>query len=178
MGARRSLGRLTWITGLAVLSMIAVQQTVASGRGAPPTSIHADKGAKRIVAMVSDETSHMEGQSPDWQTLATTSITVPPNQKGIIVARFSAEALCDSHFSGWCSVRIVIDRHEMEPAAGFDFAFAQPEDEHAAESHQIERVMSGVGSGTHTIEVQWGVTGGASLFELDDWMLDVEYWRQ
>jgi hypothetical protein len=92
-----------------------------------------------------------------------------------MVAHFSGEALCGGT-SGYCSVRILIDGTEMIPNSGTDFAFDSPGD--SWESHAMERTWSGATAGTHTFTLQRAVVGSASSFRLDDWVFDVQYWRQ
>jgi hypothetical protein len=42
----------------------------------------------------------------------------------------------------------------------------------------MERSADAVAPRIHTISVQYAAVNGADSFVLDDWTLDVEYWRQ
>jgi hypothetical protein len=107
---------------------------------------------------------------------ATGTIAVPGDENGLILVRFSAESQCSGPTAGnWCSVRILLDGIEMDPASGVDFAFdsvGSPQDFY--ESHSMDRSRAGVGSGNHTVTVQWAVTSATTVFRLDDWSLTIE----
>jgi hypothetical protein len=117
---------------------------------------------------------------------AKTTILVPPNKKAIIDASFTAESACypvnAALAVGWCSVRILLDGVEMSPVVGTDFAFDSSngglQRNQSWEAHAMDRSSKDtVGPGAHTIEVEWGVVGGAAgntEFRLDDWHLFVD----
>lgn len=106
---------------------------------------------------------------------ASTSITVPPGQRALILARFTAESSCLSGKAvGWCSVRILIGGVAAEPSAGLDFKFdSTPRfaDDAFAYAHSMERSRA-LGAGTHAVKVQWATRN--ARFQLDDWHLAVE----
>lgn len=137
------------------------------------TTVSAALGAQRVVVVREDAAS--TSSSTSFATLASAPVTIPAGQRGLLVARFSAESLC-SGSTGWCSVRILVDGTEMVPQSGTDFAFDSPGD--TWESHAVERVWSGTAAGTHTVTVQQAVVAGATSLRLDDWVFDVAYWRQ
>jgi hypothetical protein len=107
---------------------------------------------------------------------ATATIAVPGDENGLILVRFSAESQCAGGAAGnWCSIRILLDGTEMDPASGSDFAFdsvGSPQDFY--ESHSMDRSRAGVGSGSHTVTVEWAVTSASTVFRLDDWSLTIE----
>lgn len=109
---------------------------------------------------------------------ASTTIDVPSGQTATIVARYTAESLCYGGGSGaWCSVRILLDGNEMQPAVGTDFAFDSTNGGNNTSANYgaraVIRVATGVAAGTHTVKVQWGGVAGTPTFRLDDWALDV-----
>ncbi|HEY9825048.1 MAG TPA: hypothetical protein V6D19_06350 [Stenomitos sp.] len=117
---------------------------------------------------------------------ATTTIVVPTGKRAIIDASFTAESACypinAAQPVGYCSVRILLDGAEMAPVVGTDFAFdssnAGNQGPLSWEAHAMDRSSRGaVGQGVHTVQVQWGVVGGAAgntEFRLDDWHLFVD----
>src|SRR5207247_5200835 len=112
---------------------------------------------------------------------ATASITVPANTTATILARFTAESVCfetSPPNKNWCSVRILVDGSEAQPAVGSDFAFDSTnngtETDTSWESHSMERYALGVGSGAHTVTVQRSVHSATTTLQLDDWTLAVE----
>jgi hypothetical protein len=103
-------------------------------------------------------------------TGASATINVPGPGNGLIVARFSAESQCSS--INWCSVQILLDGVEMEPASGMDFRFGDSQGGNPAGAHAMDRSRV-IGPGNHTVVVQYAVkvTG---TFWLDDWSLTIE----
>ncbi len=102
-----------------------------------------------------------------------------------MVAHFSAESLCLGT-GGYCSVRIRMDGREMVPQSGMNFAFDSAGRD-SRESHAMERTVSGVSAGLvgiHIISVDYTLvcypnpTDCPTSFALDDWVLDVQFWRQ
>jgi len=109
---------------------------------------------------------------------ASATISVPGPGNALVLARFSAESACYQSGGGganWCSVRILVDGVEMDPASGFDFRFDTTDDRPVAsrESHSMDRSLV-IGPGTHTVVVQWGVAFTGAEFWLDDWSLTIE----
>lgn len=106
---------------------------------------------------------------------AYTTITVPPGQTALVIARFTAESSCTTGgASNYGSVRLVLNGSEMAPVAGTDFAFDTSESEpgDSRESHAVERFEMGVAPGTHTVVAQWQTD--CSALEIDDWTLVAE----
>jgi hypothetical protein len=160
-------------TAIAVIGVMAVQQAFAASDGTNAQStVSATHGAKRIVAVREDAASSTSSSS--FVTLATAGVTIPTGT-GLMVAHFSAEALCSGP-GGWCPVRILIDGTEMVPQSGTDFAFASPDNNY--NSSAMERTWNGAAAGAHTFTLQYCVTAGATSFRVDDWVFDVEYWKQ
>jgi len=122
-----------------------------------------------------------------WQSLpgGTTSIRVPTGTTATVDARFTAQSACYSLEivvqGSWCSVRILVDSTEAQPATGHDFVFDTTNNgiETATdwEAHAIERFVTGVGPGAHTVTVQMAANKNAVTFDLDDWSLVVEAFR-
>jgi hypothetical protein len=112
---------------------------------------------------------------------ATVNINAP-TAGALLLMRFSGESVC-ARGSGtgvdYCSVRILVDGVEADPAVGVNFAF------HTVigtttlngESHSMDRSRR-VGSGAHTVQVQARVVDVNNdsdiVFFLDDWSLTVE----
>src|SRR5690606_863946 len=88
---------------------------------------------------------------------ATTNITVPDGFTATLEIDFAAESACSG--TSYCSVVILVDGVEATPAVGTDFAFdssdAGGETSSSWESHATKRILTGVGAGSHTIQVQF-----------------------
>ena len=98
------------------------------------------------------------------------AVTVPPDRQVRLLATVSGESTCTGDgFQHWCTVRILVDGVEMEPAVGTDFAFASPGGE-TWQSGSLQRVSGPLGPGVHTIVAQFAVRG-APRFTLDDAVL-------
>jgi hypothetical protein len=125
---------------------------------------------------------------------AATTVSVPMRQRGLILARFSAESLCTGDGVGFCSVRIVVVNAnggtvEMQPDTTADvqipenpvsdFAFDSTDEENitaprnSRESYSMDRSLV-VGPGNYTVKAQWATSNQLIEFQLDDWSLTVE----
>ncbi|HET7328204.1 MAG TPA: hypothetical protein VFJ14_13065 [Nocardioidaceae bacterium] len=179
----KSPARLFAVVSAAAILTAAVQYHVVANEDHAPaaaTEVTATLGATRIVAL--RETASSTTTSRSYQTLAATSISVPPGQRGLMVAHFAAESLCRG-LAGYCSARIRMDGIEMVPQSGTNFAFDSAGGD-ARESHAMERTISGVSEGIHVFAVEWTLvcyptgTDCPRSFSVDDWVFDVEFWRQ
>lgn len=116
--------------------------------------------------------------SPNFVDLpgAVVGVVIPPGLTlARLLIRFSGESLCHAGLQ-WCSIRILVDGTEAEPAAGAEFAFDSTDFDTksggAWEARAMERSLV-VGPGTHVVWVQWRVRT-TETFSLDDWTLVVE----
>lgn len=118
---------------------------------------------------IKTETTSFSTDSETWVDLpgAQFNMAVPGGLQKTFIAQFSAESNCTG--SAYCSVRILMDGAEMDPAVGIDFAFdsAADADDHY-EGHSMTRVGGPVGPGQHSFNVQVRVVS-ATDFWLDDW---------
>ena len=109
---------------------------------------------------------------------ATATITVPPGERALLVARFTTQEDCnvaDLSPDGKCVARIVANSTEMKPASGgqtIDTVRAGRTT--GVRSAAIDRSIGPVGPGTYTIKVQVRVTGNIVILEVTDWHLTVE----
>lgn len=173
MHVPRTFKQAAAITALTLLGTLAAQQALAVGhRPETRTSQNANLGGKRIAVVGQD--APFSTASTSYVTLDSAAITVPANQTALITATYSAEALCKGSV-GWCSIRLVMDGVEMYPQAGSNFAFAAVGDDYAGNT--MERFLV-ARQGSHTVTVQLAVVSGATEFDVDDWVLDLETWRQ
>jgi hypothetical protein len=112
---------------------------------------------------------------------ASASVTVPTGATATLFVSFSAESLCTGP-SGYCPVRVLVDGNEAAPVVGNDFAFDSTdmgtETTQSWESHAIERVVTGLAAGSHTVTVQYAVTAATTTLRLDDWGLTAVAMRQ
>jgi hypothetical protein len=120
---------------------------------------------------------------------AATTVSVPRGEKGLILARYSAETICyivegtTNTGDNKCSVRIMVVNNatgqEVEacPCQGTAFAFDSTsggtENILAQESHSMDRSLV-VPRGRYTVKAQWAVTHSDVRFRVDDWSLTVE----
>jgi hypothetical protein len=168
-------GRKRWRIGIAlvVVALLAIGVGVAlaatSSSGGPITAV---KVKRETNASTTNSTTYVNLPG------GSATIGVPSGQHALLLIRFSAESSCDGGAWGdYCSVRILVDGNEAQPAAGSNFAFDT--DEGVASNYDIWEANSmdrsiTVGSGSHTVRVQWLVTTATTSFRLDDWSLTVE----
>ncbi len=125
-------------------------------------------------------------QSPVDVPGASVRISVPSGQKGLILARFSAESACYNtdgiaNTGEWCTVNILAVKDGTGTVTylgpGDDFAFDAAEASNEEwEAHAIDRSVV-LGPGTYTVKVQYETSYSSSYetaFRLDDWHLTVE----
>ncbi len=116
---------------------------------------------------------------------ASVKISVPSGQKGLILARFSAESTCyntagNANTGDWCHATILAVKDgtgtvtKLGPNDGINFAFDDAEaTDYSWEAHAIDRSVV-LGPGTYTVKVQYATTSSTTEFWLDDWQLTVE----
>jgi len=139
---------------------------VGAGVAAAATTGHSGTSITRVSVLTQNAAALYTGTA--WTNVGSVGVYAGPGQ--FIDARFTAETACYGATSGWCSVRILIDGVEAEPAVGTDFAFDDAGTATGWESHSVERVRSVTTSGTHTVTVQATEIGGLTN-RLDDWTL-------
>jgi hypothetical protein len=111
---------------------------------------------------------------------AVTSLAIPTGTKGLIHANFSAESACYGPDPQNCSVRILINGIEANPASGSDFAFDtnrggdNPGNQFTGEAHSMERYLTDLPAGAYEVKVQFLSVSGSNTTQLDDWILTVE----
>jgi hypothetical protein len=165
---------------LAVAGMTAVALAATSTRtGGPITAVKVVRG-----------TGIIETNSRAYVDLpgASTTITVPDDQHGLVLARFSSSSECGSFNpdDDGCFIRILVGAVEASPksalldtqAGPFDTAFCCPNNSNADswESHAIERSRGPLPPGAYRVKVQWLATA-ESTFHLWGWHLAVEMAR-
>jgi hypothetical protein len=102
-------------------------------------------------------------------TGATTSITVPSGQRGLIIARFEATSFCVPGSGGVAcegDVRILIGGVEGAPGGDTTFDSTMGNNSVNVEAHEIERSRGGIGglpAGTYQVKVQARVASGGVL---------------
>lgn len=178
---RFATAALTVLLAALVTTAVILGQEITGPQQAAPGAlapVGASAGSVNHVNVVT-ETTAQTTSSTAYVNLpgATTTIGVPTGEAAVLVARFTAESQCSGGAAGnWCSVRVLIDGVEANPAAGLDFAFDSVSAAAAQdfwESNAMDRSRT-VGAGTHSVVVQWAVTNAATVFRLDDWSLTVE----
>jgi hypothetical protein len=172
MRPKRSRQAFVISLAVAVVGIAAAATAVAAVSGSA--------GSITAVKVVSDSNTQ-ETSSRTFVDIpgAATTITVPPGQRGLIVARFSAASQCGSlnPDDDGCFVRILIGGIAAEPASAgpFDTAACCPNSSNgdAFESHQIERSRGPLRSGSYPVKVQWQADA-ENQFMLWGWHLTVE----
>ena len=139
---------------------------VGAGVAAAATTGHTGTSITRVSVLTQNAATLYTGSA--WTNVGSVGVYASPGQ--FIDARFTAETACYGSTSGWCSVRILIDGVEAEPAVGTDFAFDDAGTSTGWESHSVERVRAVTTAGTHTVTVQ-ATEIGTLTNRLDDWTL-------
>src|SRR4051794_30506119 len=119
---------LTFLLAALVTTTIIFGQEITGPQQAVPgprAPISGNAGSINHVNAVT-ETAAQTTSSTAFVNLpgATTSISVPGDEGALLMVRFTAESQCDGGGAGnFCSVRVLIDGAEANPAAGLDYAF-------------------------------------------------------
>jgi len=178
---RLATAALTVLLAALVSTAVILGQEITGPQQATPGAlapVGASAGSVNHVNVVT-ETTAQTTSSTAYVNLpgGAATIGVPSGEAAVILVRFSGESQCSGGAAGnWCSVRVLIDGVEANPAAGLDFAFDSVSAAAAQdfwESNSMDRSRT-VGAGTHSVVVQWAVTNAATVFRLDDWSLTAE----
>jgi hypothetical protein len=128
---------------------------LASGAAVALTSVVSGGAINQVKVARSDESALTDSNSYVDVPGATVQVNVPSGTRALLLARFSAEAMCDTPRGGWCSVKIVAVRgdgsiQELQPSRE-DTAFAGHQ---IRGSYSMDRSLL-VNSGTYTVKVQY-----------------------
>jgi hypothetical protein len=166
---------------LSAFAAALVASSMAVPASAAPTVIDTRESyySRNVRERVSTKTN-----STVWVKLYGTTITIPAAiEKSVVRARFTAESLCESlAVPGICSVRVLFNGVELEPASGLDYAFDSTdngtESTNSMEGHALERTSySYYPPGMYPVEVQISVDNAAVNFTVDDWHFVLELLR-
>lgn len=160
--SRRRLTR-TAVTLATAVTLVSAGAFV--GADVANAGLSSDMGGAVVNVGLATGTDAVTFTSGAWTTVATEE--VQDNLAAFLIVTFSAETLCTGS-GGWCSMRILVDGIEANPAVGTDFAFDSPG--HSWESHSFQRYLL-VNGGFHTITAQVSLQAGATSDRLDDWEL-------
>ena len=112
--------------------------------------------------------------STTFQTLTSTSITVPAGTKAIILARFSGSAYCNGGGFSNCEVKILIGG--TNPTPGTETFGTQPASgsSEGFQAGSMDRARGPLGPGTYSVKVLWHSSTGSATFYIAGWELTVE----
>jgi hypothetical protein len=181
-GFRNRLGghpfRSVTIAVFTVVALLAIGTAVGASISNHDTELLANKGAKRLLFQTNADANTFT--SSGLQVTGSGTITVPAPQTGFFVATFTSESNCAGSPGGYCSIVINCDGVELQPAVGTDFAFDSVGPTSSTSnwhSLSVTRRSNPVTGGNHSCEVRESLLS-ASSFRLDDWIFEVEFWRQ
>jgi hypothetical protein len=168
----------------ALVIPLAVGALAAAAGGAAVAGAAGDAASIATVTVAHDS-GLQETSSRTYVDIpgAATTVTVPPGQRALVIARFAASSQCGSlnPDDDACFIRILVGGVEAEPAPGgaFDTAACCPNSSNgdSFESHAIERSLGSLAPGTYPVRVQWRADA-ENQFMLWSWHLTVERARQ
>jgi hypothetical protein len=188
-----NISRTRWrlLSLLAALSLCAVlvqAATASPGQGAQSTDVSLAP-ALAVMTAGAQESIQVTSSTALAKTTSTTFLDVPrtlillpipSGHRDLLVLRFSGESVCwggGIGVDGRCSLRILVDNTEANPAVGSEFSFDSTnlgrETAGSHESQAIERSLC-VGPGTHTVRVQFKTNRSDVAFQLDDYHFSVQ----
>lgn len=170
----------------ALLTIAAAIISCAAFAATAGALFHSSAGKEQLQMLNAGETNTSSTNSTAFTNLTFVSLNVPPNQKRVINARFTADSRCSKPTgpaAGICSVRIMalrvngaLAQPELQPVDGANYAFDSDEPGSAKdlrEGHAMERDLV-LPPGDYRIAVQRKVQNGAIRFYLGHWHLAVE----
>jgi hypothetical protein len=163
---RLQIGIAVFVVAILAIGVGVALAATSAGGGA----ITAVRVKREVNATTTNSTTYVDVPG------TTVTMSVPSGQHALLLVRFSAESSCDGGTAGnWCTLRVLVDGNEAQPAAGSNYAFDTDPgaSDDIWEGHSMDR-SAVVGAGNHTIKVQWAVTDATTTFRLDDWSLIVE----
>lgn len=163
--SRRALWR-----GVVIIGSVLLLGAGVVGVSSAATTGHNGTSITRVGVLTQDTAAVFT--STTFTTVESYSIFAAAGQN--IIARYTAESACAGPSSGWCTIRILIDGLEAEPAVGIDYAYDGAGASNSWEAHSVERVRAVTATGTHTAVVQVAVVNGATSDRLDDSTLVLE----
>lgn len=165
--------RNPWRTAFLVPATVVVTLVVQSALAVVTTN--ANKGAKKIAVVeaisgVSDTNPATDQDVPG----ASTSLTVPSSQTGIIVVRFSANSQCNFGAEGnKCNLGVLVDG-ALSGAVIFD---TDDTGDNFFEAHTFQFASDVLGPGPHTVKLQYDTDGGGTSLTIGNGTLTAELWR-
>jgi hypothetical protein len=161
-----------------MLAVIAVASVVGAATKNHDTELLANKGNKRLLFQTNADANTFT--SSGGQVTGSGTITVPATMTGFLVATFTSESNCAGTPGGYCNIVINCDGVELQPAVGTDFAFDSVGTTSSTSnwhSLSVTRRSNPFTGGNHSCEVRENLLSATS-FRLDDWIFQVEFWRQ
>lgn len=155
-----------------VVIAVAAAAILITGAGVAvaATTVRAGTSVTRVTVLTQDAAAVYASAS--WTTIGSEALYATAGS--FIVTTFTAESACYGG-SGWCSVRILVDGVEAQPAVGTDFAFDSTnggaDGASSWESHSVQRTQTVGTSAGHTVTLQVATVGGGVVDRLDDWTL-------
>jgi hypothetical protein len=167
----------------AVIGLTAAGVTTAMTAGIPGVTAISGKRIERVKIVRNMEPHGTSSTS--WVDIpgASTTISVPPRTRAIILVRFSGASECfNQNVEGaGCRVRVRVGQRVAPPFNGFTNDFDSTHFSTSAtdfiEAHAIERSRP-VRPGTYTVKMQWSVSAPSTSFTLYGWHLTVERIRR
>lgn len=161
---------MRFFTGRRLITVAALATALTGiGAGAAVAAITFKSGTSVTRVTVLTQDTAATYSSTGWTTVASSSVFAGANS--IVLARFTAESACYGTAGWWCSIRILIDGVQADPAVGTDFAFDFVQTASSWESHSVERVRTVTFTGTHSVVVQAAQPVAGITNRLDDYTL-------
>jgi len=169
-------GRLLGVTGVVLAALLLASAAVLAASVL-------NGGAINRVSVAQGEVN-VSTQSTSFQDIpgASTRISIPSGERGLILARFSAESDCQgpSNASGDCLVRILAVNNrngnvvQLPPGLSGDVSALDSSDPFGSFAyHTVDRSVI-LSSGSYTVKAQWAIVSPATAWKLDDYSLTVE----
>lgn len=176
------------IVSLVVLVALLVGSAYAVGAAFSPAATkvtRANKAAQRIVVVTETDATSMSSATTTTIPGASSYITIPAGQTGILVARFSGQSNCSGSAGYICMIKM---QYSSDGSTWSNFSSAtggwKTFDSSAVggdwESHAAEFVSPRLSAGKWWVRAQYAlnIQPGGVTFGLSNWTWVVEFWRK
>ena len=144
--SRRVLVTMVAALVLSLLGSTAVLAVTLSKNGKAVTAVR--------TVTADDSVNRQYGVWADVPGMSTT-VSVPAEQRAILLIRFSAEANCWGYQGGLCKIQVLVNGTPASPGDAIFDTVTGSSTASERETYSMEFVAGPLSSGAHTVTVQW-----------------------
>lgn len=157
-----------------VIAVAVVAMTIATVAGALAASvIKTGKSVTAVRAVMNDNYEWTNSPTAVDMPSMTLSVTVPDNQRALLVITFSAESFCTSYSATACWIRAVVDGNVASPGnVAWGSGVVSDCTGSSWQANSMQFVHGPVNAGSHTVKIQWWDTDNDSGSYFGDFVVE------